>query len=134
MYVFVYGTLTDPARVDRVLTGHRYALEDDAILEGVHRVEGQYPTLAPGGSVDGRLLEVDSAALAALDRYEGVENGLYARVSIPFRTGGASAATYVGDPARLGLGEPDWWPAGSSFQDRVRTLLERVDPVVQRRE
>jgi hypothetical protein len=30
-----------------------------ATLHGLHRVEGQYPTLAPGGSVAGRVLRTE---------------------------------------------------------------------------
>lgn len=51
MDIFVYGTLTDPEQAGRVLDSFEYA--GDAVLSGLHRVEGTYPTLAPGGSVDG---------------------------------------------------------------------------------
>lgn len=79
MFVFVYGTLTEPERVSSVLETTRTDAADafvgPATLEGLHRVDGRYPTLAPGGSVDGRLLTVDETALARLDRYEGVDRG-----------------------------------------------------------
>ena len=54
MYVFVYGTLTDSDRVDELIT--QYTFEGKVVLEGLHRVKGIYPTLAPGGRVAGRLL------------------------------------------------------------------------------
>lgn len=95
MYVFVYGTLTDPVRARAVLgradSGTRAGTTEpsewefvgEATLEGLRRLDGEYPTLVPGGSVDGRLLAVDEAGLEALDAYEGVDRGLYVRVTIP---------------------------------------------------
>jgi gamma-glutamylaminecyclotransferase len=138
VYVFVYGTLTDPDRVAAVLgriPGARYELGSDAALEGLRRVEGEYPTLAPGGRVEGRLLEVDDAALEALDRYEGVEQGLYERVAVPFTDGADETDdiwVYVGDPDRLGVAERVDWPAGGSFTDRVRSECARRDVVGRR--
>ena len=46
-------------------------------------MEGTYPTLAPGGQTEGRLLVTPD--VDALDAYEGVDRGLYARVSVPLR-------------------------------------------------
>lgn len=138
--VFVYGTLTDPERVDAVLGESdrevQYADDGPATLEGLHRVHGRYPTLAPGGSVDGRLLAVDEAGLEALDRYEGVDRGLYARVPVPRseeHAGEGTVWTYVGDPARLGADDVDW-PDGESFADRVRAFVARNEIVVRRDE
>jgi hypothetical protein len=54
MDAFVYGTLRDPARAEAVL-GHA-DFGSDARLVGLHRVEGRYSTLAPGGEAVGRLL------------------------------------------------------------------------------
>jgi gamma-glutamylcyclotransferase (GGCT)/AIG2-like uncharacterized protein YtfP len=82
VHVFVYGTLTDPERVVEVLDEPReWSFVGDATLRGLHRADGRYPTLAPGGRVDGRLLETD--AIGALDAYEGVDRGLYVRVPVP---------------------------------------------------
>ncbi len=93
MHVFVYGTLTNAARAEAVLgeTARgagttdpiEYEFVGEATLEGLHRVEGAYPTLVPGGSVDGRILEVDERGLEALDAYEGLDQGLYVRAGIP---------------------------------------------------
>lgn len=86
--VFVYGTLTDAERVDALLDDWRF--DGHAVLEGCRRVEGEYPTLAPGGRVAGRLLV--TPALDALDAYEGVASGLYVRESVPVRGGGERIA------------------------------------------
>ncbi|MEF8853345.1 MAG: gamma-glutamylcyclotransferase family protein [Haloarculaceae archaeon] len=133
MEVFVYGTLTEPARADSVL--HEYSYRGPAVLEGFRRVEGEYPTLAPGGSVAGRLLTTGD--VGALDRYESVTNGLYVRVSLPLvygndaeggSTGGPpveSVEVYVGDPDRLDA-DADW-PGDGSFAERVLAYLVDSD-------
>lgn len=132
MDVFVYGTLTDPGRVREVLT--EYDVRDRAVLEGLHRVEGTYPTLAPGGTVAGRLLKTPE--IERLDRYEGVERGLYVRVAVPvgrgaddFESSGDpvvsdtsnTVAVYVGDPAALNVESEIEWPVEGDF----RTCVER---------
>ncbi|MDL5362742.1 gamma-glutamylcyclotransferase [Halalkalicoccus sp. NIPERK01] len=115
--VFVYGTLTDPERADALLD--RYRIGPDAVLRGLHRVEGRYPTLAPGSEVRGRLLETPE--LDRLDAYEGVESGLYARVTLPV-SDGVNAECYVGDPGPLGADAE--WPGTGPFDARVRSYLE----------
>jgi gamma-glutamylcyclotransferase (GGCT)/AIG2-like uncharacterized protein YtfP len=117
MDVFVYGTLTDTAQAAAVLDEFTYA--GPATLHGLHRVEGQYPTLAPGGSVAGRVLRTEE--LDALDRYEGVDRGLYVRVAVPVAGADREAAVYVGDPARLGA-DVDW-PGDGDVGARVRRYV-----------
>ena len=125
MLVFVYGTLSDPERAAAVLDD--WSFEGDAELVGLHRVDGEYPTLAPGGRVEGRLLrthEVDR-----LDAYEGVDRGLYVRVAVPLvddeSTGDRTAAVYVGDPDALDA--PAEWPGEGSFADRVAGYVASND-------
>ena len=115
MLVFVYGTLTDPDRAREVLDD--FAFVGPATLEGCHRIEGTYPTLAPGGSVRGRFL--DTPEIEALDAYEGVDSGLYVRVAVPFRGGDETVAVYVGDPDALSVSGVTW-PGEGSFAERVR--------------
>jgi len=140
--VFVYGTLTDPARVADVLDGTReWSFVADATLRGLHRVDGQYPTLAPGGRVDGRLLQTD--AVAALDAYEGVDRGLYLRVPVPFADDGTvdggtddesdAVAVYVGDPERLGVDEAVAWPGAGDLGRRVGRYVAANDVAVEPR-
>jgi gamma-glutamylcyclotransferase (GGCT)/AIG2-like uncharacterized protein YtfP len=123
--VFAYGTLTDPGQVESLLDDWRF--DADAVLEGLHRVEGQYPTLAPGGQTEGRLLVTPH--LDVLDAYEGVDAGLYVRVGVPL---GEADQTwlYVGDPSRLDA--PDGWPGEGAFAERVRQHLA-THPVRVRR-
>ncbi len=134
MAVFVYGTLTDRTQVARLLgpapeTDRRsepsWQFLGEATVEGLHRVEGQYPTLLPGGSVDGRLLAVDDAGLDRLDRYEGVDQGLYVRVAVPLADTERTAWTYVGDPSRLGVDAE--WPGDGSLSDRITSYLSAND-------
>ena len=153
MDVFVYGTLTDRERAGAVLD--EVAYRGPAVLSGLHRVDGAYPTLAPGGTVDGRILSTDD--VAALDRYEGVADGLYVRVSVPLADAdsgdldarvsaspadasrdaaendarGRTVETYVGDPDRLDA--PVDWPGDGLFPDRVRSYLADADVVVRPR-
>ncbi|WP_049947856.1 gamma-glutamylcyclotransferase family protein [Candidatus Halobonum tyrrellensis] len=141
MYAFVYGTLTEPERVRAVLDS--FVFVGTATLEGLRVVEGEYPTLAPpagadagagwdrgggesgGGppAVGGRLLRTEE--VAALDAYEGVDDGLYVRVTLPY-AGDADepdeVATYVGDPERLGADAR--WPGDGPFAERVRAYLD----------
>lgn len=132
MHVFVYGTLTDSERVSDVLAD--YAFHGDAVLEGLHLVEGTYPTLTPGGRVDGRLLR--TAEIDRLDRYEGVERGLYVRVEVPIAGVSAdasepdTAAVYVGDPVALDAGAQ--WPGEGSFVSRVARYVREHGVVVHR--
>jgi gamma-glutamylcyclotransferase (GGCT)/AIG2-like uncharacterized protein YtfP len=149
MDVFVYGTLTEPERVGEVLDS--YVFVGPATLTGLRLVEGRYPTLAPGGETAGRLLRTDETV--ALDEYEGVDDGLYLRASVPLDAPEGHpdrAAVYVGDPDRLDA-EATWpeatRPEGTSpeatrpdairprisagpdggFAERVAAYLERVD-------
>lgn len=123
MDVFVYGTLTDPAQVDAVLD--EWAFGPDAVLDGLRRVEGEYPTLAPGGETEGRVLRTPE--IDRLDAYEGVDRGLYVRVAVPWTGGddaasGEEVAVYVGDPDRLGADAR--WPGDGPFAARVRAYLD----------
>lgn len=115
MRVFVYGTLTDSDRVASVV--EQFEFVGAATLVGLHRVEGRYPTLAPGGETEGKLLDTPNAQ--ALDSYEGVERGLYCRVTVR-----DDVAVYVGDPTKLDVETSVSWPGDGSFEDRVRRFVE----------
>lgn len=125
MDVFVYGTLTTPAQVAQVVDS--YSFVGAAVLDGLHPVEGRYPTLAPGGSVGGRVLRTDD--ISALDAYEGVDRGLYIRASVPWRgpddslDGGETVDVYVGDPDLLDVADTVSWPGGGPLADRVEQYI-----------
>jgi gamma-glutamylcyclotransferase (GGCT)/AIG2-like uncharacterized protein YtfP len=123
--VFVYGTLRSDERVATLLDA--YAWDGAAVLDGLHMVAGRYPTLVPGGSVEGQLLE--TSQIGRLHDYEGVDRGLYVRVSIPVDDGG-SAEVYVGDPRRLDIDDP--WPGTDPFGSRVEGYLATHDVVLRR--
>ncbi|MFB6298775.1 MAG: gamma-glutamylcyclotransferase [Halobacteriales archaeon] len=129
--VFVYGTLADPDRVEAVLTD--FVFRGRAVLDGLHRVEGRYPTLAPGGTVEGRLLE--TTTIEPLDEYEGVHAGLYVRVTVSVATGWDdidTAEVYIGDPALLDA--PATWPGDDQFAGRVRQYVAANDVRLRRRD
>lgn len=129
MNVFVYGTLTDPERVARVAS--EFEFRGPATLNGLHRVEGEYPTLAPGGEVSCRVLQTPE--IEALDAYEGIESGLYVRASIPLESPSSreGVSVYVGDPDALGA-DADW-PGDGSFAERVRQYVREESVVVRPR-
>ncbi|MFW5939010.1 MAG: gamma-glutamylcyclotransferase family protein [Halolamina sp.] len=129
MDVFVYGTLTEPEQVAWVVDA--YAFLGPAVLRGLHPVQASYPTLAPGGETGGRLLRTDD--VDALDDYEGVDEDLYVRVSVPVAGDAAGiddeVAVYVGDPVALGVDDVSWptHDGAGSFAERVRAYLRRND-------
>lgn len=140
--MFVYGTLTDPDRVARVVS--EFEFRGEATLEGLRRVEAEYPTLAPGGEVAGRILR--TSEVAALDAYEGVERGLYVRASVPLADEAGEVAVYVGDPDALGadvewpdesdeegekFGGGDKEGEASSEGDGERSFAEKVERFVR---
>lgn len=125
--VFVYGTLRDPDRVAAVLDD--WDFEGAAELSGLHRVDGEYPTLAPGGRVEGRLLRTDE--VDRLDAYEGVDRGLYVRVAVPLEARSDEAvAVYVGDPDALDA--PAAWPGEGEFDRRIAEYVATNDVAIRR--
>lgn len=152
MDVFVYGTLTDPGTVSDIVDS--YAFVGSAVLEGLHPVTGQYPSLAPGDETGGRLLR--TADLDALDAYEGVDEnqrcssanqksgisddvdgGLYVRATVP-KVGPdgeqqGEVAVYVGDHERLGVVEDVSWPGEGSLEQRVERYIREEGVVVRER-
>jgi len=88
--LFVYGTLTDPRRMAAVLgAAVDTSRRRPGTVHGVLYDLGDYPGLqlddAAGAPVPGVVLELDDDALAPLDAYEGVHQGLYVRRQVPVR-------------------------------------------------
>jgi gamma-glutamylcyclotransferase (GGCT)/AIG2-like uncharacterized protein YtfP len=117
--VFVYGTLTDERVVSTVVSS--WSWRGRAVCTGLHRVDGRYPTLAPGGAVRGRVLR--TSEIERVDAYEGVAEGVYVRETLPGPDG--PVAVYVGDPDRLDA--PATWPGEGTFQTRVQKYLSTAD-------
>jgi gamma-glutamylcyclotransferase (GGCT)/AIG2-like uncharacterized protein YtfP len=124
--LFVYGTLTEPDRVATLCDA--FSFLGGARVDGLAVAAGASPTLVPGDAAAGRLLRVDDAALAALDRHEGVAAGTHVRVGLA-RTDGGSVETYVGDPAALGVA--DGWPGDGPLADRVRAYCDEAGVAVR---
>lgn len=85
--VFVYGTLKSGGSNHAQIAG-QLRLGPARTAPGFTLYSlGEYPGLvadpADTSGVSGELWSVDSAALAALDAFEGVDEGLYARVPAP---------------------------------------------------
>jgi gamma-glutamylcyclotransferase (GGCT)/AIG2-like uncharacterized protein YtfP len=113
-HLFAYGSLVDPACLDQVL-GHRHAGERLAArLDGFERIatdDSPFPYLvaAQGRSVDGVLLmDLSLQDVAALDRYEEVDQGIYQRQIVEVEAWGCGpstrrlqAHTYVAGPALI---------------------------------
>lgn len=97
--LFVYGTLMTGGGREAMLRGLR---REPATARGtLYDLPAGYPALAPGdGAVYGEVVyDVADARLAVLDRFEGVAEGLYRRVSAVVQAGSISltADVYVMD-------------------------------------
>jgi gamma-glutamylcyclotransferase (GGCT)/AIG2-like uncharacterized protein YtfP len=125
MDVFVYGTLTEHTTAKAVLDDYEY--RRPAELVGLHRIDGRYPTLAPGGTTAGRILETPD--IEALDEYEGVDRGLYCRKSIPRADASDTVACYIGDPNAVNA--PTDWPGDGPFERQVERYCSQNDVVVR---
>ena len=91
--LFVYGTLMDSAVRARVMGARECVSARPARLVGYHRltIPGfEYPVIAAGSPADrieGLLLDGMTADdFAALDAYEDVDEGMYARVRVDIDT------------------------------------------------
>jgi gamma-glutamylaminecyclotransferase len=87
--VFVYGTLKQGG------CRHHHLGDAESLGAGRTRPEfrlydcGEYPAMvraASGVAILGELWRIDPSRLSILDDQEGVEVGLYERVTIPIRT------------------------------------------------
>lgn len=99
--LFVYGTLKKGCKNHRHLAGQRF--DGEAATAAGYRLHdlGEYPGMVfdPGtpGHVRGELWSVDDDALARLDAFEGVGEGLYRRAPVGLAAphDGTTAWTYL---------------------------------------
>lgn len=114
-HLFVYGTLKRGCKNHRHLAGQTFVGEARSV-PGYRLYDlGDYPGViaAPTdmAGVTGEVWSVDDAALAHLDEFEGVSEGLYRRERIrllpPFDQVEAHTYLYNRDPGTRPLG-PTW--------------------------
>lgn len=112
--LFVYGTLKRGGANHGWLDGQRFLGAARVAAGATLYSLGEYPGLvtdpADREGVIGELWAVEPAALARLDQFEGVAEGLYAR-----------------EPARLVEYPPDLAPADAARAELYR-YLRKVDP------
>jgi gamma-glutamylcyclotransferase (GGCT)/AIG2-like uncharacterized protein YtfP len=119
--LFVYGTLQDPQRLRTVLgPAARWRVLGAGTIRGVLYDAGPYPALrrsdSPADIVPGLLLELeDESLLVALDRYEGVDSGLYLRERVQVYTADGAqqdAWAYTYNRSVAGFRRIQRWPSG----------------------
>lgn len=113
--IFVYGTLKSGCKNHRQLAGQTY-LGPARTVPGFRLYDlGDYPGMIADPTdttgVTGEVWSVDAAALAHLDAFEGVDEGLYVRARIallaPFEAELVHTYLYARDPGSRALG-PTW--------------------------
>lgn len=110
--LFVYGTLRRGGGKDGLLEGARFLRP--AIVSGSLYDLGHYPALVLDGRaiVHGEVWRCPTGALAAIDAYEGVDEGLFERVRVDIGSEGL-AWTYVAGPLLITrLGAHNLVPSG----------------------
>ena len=109
--LFVYGTLKRGCRNHRHLAGQTFVATARTV-PGYRLFDlGGYPGLVALASdrteVLGEVWSVAPAALAKLDRFEGVHEGLYRRAPVPLQPPFAGQPVDAYFPARDLAGRPD---------------------------
>ena len=125
IHLFVYGTLRSGGGAAGLLRGCR--LVGPGAVAGTLYDLGAYPALVPGGAgrVEGEVWRCPADALARLDEYEGVAEGLFERVEV--EAAGVPSWTYVAGALLLPRLAPGWripsgrWPPGAGEDRRPGT-------------
>lgn len=113
--LFVYGTLRSGGPAAKLLGGLSRA---PARARGVlYRMPAGYPALRPSAEawVDGELVDPPGTVrMGLVDRYEGVDEGLYrrARMVVECRGRPVQAWVYVMDDPVARGGQPGWHERG----------------------
>jgi gamma-glutamylcyclotransferase (GGCT)/AIG2-like uncharacterized protein YtfP len=96
-HLFVYGTLRD-ADVAAAQLGDCERVREATVLGTLYDL-GAHPALMPYGNtaIVGEIWRCPNEALARLDRFEGIERGLFRRIGI--RAADVGCWTYVAGPA-----------------------------------
>jgi gamma-glutamylcyclotransferase (GGCT)/AIG2-like uncharacterized protein YtfP len=100
--LFIYGSLREPGVRARLLGDRAELVARPATLHGYRRLlvpDFDYPFVVPGATedrVDGELLlGLTDADYAILDRYEDVDDGLYARDGVTVQTPGGPVGAWA---------------------------------------
>lgn len=112
---FFYGTLAADSSLQRVIGAETVCHLGPAHVRGVLYDAGEYPALVLAGDADvsGVLIEIARDSIAALDAYEGLDDGLYSRrrVTAVARDGSPhSAWAYIYERPVVGLRRIAGWP------------------------
>ena len=114
--LFVYGTLKRGCKNHHLLAGQTYVGEARTApgyrLHDLGDFPGMVPDAADSGGVTGEVWSVTAAALARLDAFEGVPEGLYRRDRValigPFNDTEAHTYLYAGDVSGHPALGPTW--------------------------
>ncbi|MBW8780332.1 MAG: gamma-glutamylcyclotransferase [Verrucomicrobia bacterium] len=113
--LFVYGTLKRGCKNHRHLAGQRYVGEARTAPGFRLYSLGDYPGMAADvldhEGVAGEVWEVSADALARLDDFEGVDQGLYRRAPVPLLapfSGPVDAYLYAGAVTGLAPLSSNW--------------------------
>ena len=113
--LFGYGTLKHGCKNHRHLAGQRYVGEARTAPGFRLYSLGDYPGMVADAQdregVSGEVWEVSADALARLDDFEGVDQGLYRRTPVPLLapfSGPVDAYLYAGATIGLASLGPNW--------------------------
>ena len=90
--MFVYGTLVTEST--RAMLNVEAKNIQNATLDG-YRKEGLNVIKTDNRKVPGIIFDVDNRELARLDRYEGLDHGMYHRLLLDVEVGGKKQKAYV---------------------------------------
>ncbi|KAA0676996.1 gamma-glutamylcyclotransferase [Roseomonas genomospecies 6] len=146
-FYFAYGSNMDAAQMDRRCRAHRHigvgVLSDHAFQINRRGVATIVP--ATGETVEGVVWSVSAADIAALDRWEGTDEGIYLRHAAPVRVAAldqvlpmvvyTAADTACGTTCRPGYAERVLAGArrgglSAAYLDRLAACLERANALV----
>lgn len=118
-HLFAYGTLrSGEANHARIAD---CALVRTAFVEGtLYDIDGLYPALMLYGTtrVEGEIWRCPADRLAALDRFEGLDNGLFRRVAVLIDE--TPCWTYVAGPALAHRLTPDQRLASGRWSNQLQ--------------
>lgn len=103
MRIFCYGTLKRDGRAHSLITNYDSEFLGTAVTSVKYSLynQGGYPGMVVQESengVTGELFEVSDECIKALDRYEGVDCGLFKKETVELSDGSKAMSYLVGKP------------------------------------